>query len=223
MDSKIRSYEEIVSCFHDGQSILIGGQANHGNPNKLIQCLLDSHVKHLTIISLDSGADNQTIGRLVHAGMVDRMITTHIGRNSETVALYDAGKIDIELNPMGTLVERVRSGGSGLGGILTRTGVDTVVEKNRKTVELDGVKYILEPALRADISLTRARFADPIGNLCYHGTGFVSNPVFVTAGDLSIVEADFIVDLGEISDDEVVTPAPFVDMILKQEVTFHDK
>lgn len=220
MKNKITEYSEIIKCFRDGQTIAIGGQANHGSPNKLIQCLIDSGVKHLTIISLDSGDMDVTIGRLVHAGMVDKMITTHIGRNQETVALYDAGKIEVELNPMGTLIERVRCGGVGLGGVLTKTGVGTVVEEGKKTLEVNGEKYLVETVLRADIALTRARKADPLGNLTYHGTGFNSNPIFAMAADLSIVEADSLADLGEIADDEVVTPSPFVDMILKQEAQF---
>lgn len=220
MKSKVTDYNEIIKCFKDGQTIAIGGQANHGSPNKLIECLLDSGARHLTIISIDSGDLDVSIGRLVHAGVVDRMITTHIGKNPETVALYEAGKIDLELNPMGSLVERMRCGGAGLGGVLTKTGLGTVVQERRQVINLDGEDYLLEPALRADISLTRGRFVDPIGNVVYHGTGCNSNPVFAMAGDISIVEADFIVDLGEISDDDIVTPAPFVDMILKQEVRF---
>lgn len=220
MKSKITDYAAIVKCFKDGQTIAIGGQANHGSPNKLIQCLLDSGAKHLTIISIDSGDVDVTIGRLVHAGVVDKMITSHIGKNSETVGLYEAGKIEIELNPMGTLTERMRCGGVGLGGVLTKTGIGTVVAERRQTIAIDGEDYLLEPALRPDISLTRGHFVDPIGNIAYHGTGCNSNPVWAMAGKLSIVEADFLVDLGEISDDNIVTPSPFVDIILGQEVRF---
>ncbi len=220
MKSKVTSYSDIVKCFKDGQTIAIGGQCNHGTPNKLIQCLLDSGVRHLTLISVDAGDKDLTIGRLIHAGMVDKMIVSHIGKNVEAVAMYEAGELEIELNPMGSLVERVRCGGMGLGGVLTKTGVGTVVAERRQTVVMDGEEYLLEPALRADIALTRGRFVDPMGNVTYHGTGHNTNPVFVTAADISIVEADFIVDIGEISDDDIVTPAPFVDMILQQEVVF---
>lgn len=220
MKNKVTDYSEIIKCFKDGQTIAVGGQANHGSPNKLIQCLLDSGARHLTIISIDSGDYDRTVGRLVHAGVVDKMITTHIGKNPETVGLYEAGKIELELNPMGTLVERMRCGGVGLGAVLTKTGVGTVIEERRQVIEMNGEKYLLEPALRADVALTRGHFADPIGNVSYHGTGRNSNPVFAMAADLSIVEADLIVDLGEISDDAIVTPSPFVDMILKQEVRF---
>lgn len=220
MRSKVTDYNEIVKSFKDGMTIAIGGQCNHGSPNKLIECLLDSGVKHLTTVSLDAGDADITIGKLIHAGMVDKMITSHIGKNVEAVALYAAGKLEIEFNPMGTVVERTRCSGAGLGGVLTKTGIGTVVEEGKQVIELDGERYILEKAIRPDISITRCRKADLIGNLTYHGTSFNSNPVFVTASKLSIVEADMIVEVGELSDDEIVTPSPYVDMILSQEVRF---
>lgn len=214
MKSKVRTYEEIMSLFKDGQTIAIGGQANHGSPTRLIECLIASGAKHLTIISIDSGDMNVTIGRLIHENRVDKLITTHIGKNPETVALYDAGKLEVELNPMGSFIERVRCGGMGLGGALTKTGLGTVVEENRDVITVNGEKYLVEPAIRADISLTRCRKADPIGNLVYHGTGENSNPIIATAGDISIVEVDMMCDLGELNIDEIKLPSVFVDVIL---------
>ncbi|MGN1154895.1 MAG: CoA transferase subunit A [Agathobacter sp.] len=214
MKSKVVTREDIISLFKDGQIIAIGGQANHGSPTRLIECLVESGAKHLTVISIDSGDMNLTIGRLIHEGRVDKLITTHIGKNPETVSLYDAGKIEVELNPMGSFIERVRCGGMGLGGVLTKTGLGTVVQETRESVWVNGEEYLIEPALRADISLTRARKADPIGNLVYHGTGENSNPIIATAGDLSIVEADRMFDLGELSMDEIKLPSVFIDLIL---------
>lgn len=216
MNNKITTREKIIEQFKDGQTIAIGGQAKHGTPERLIQCLIDSGVKHLTLICLDAGAPNECIGKIIHKKIADKIITPYVGRNSECVNQYNEGTLKIELNPMGNLIERVRCGGMGLGGVLTKTGLGTIVEKNRQVIKLNGENYILEPALRADVALTRARKADPLGNLCYHGTGHNSNPIFVTAADISIVEADFIMDVNELPQDEIKTPANFVDMILEQ-------
>lgn len=215
MKSKVATKEAIMACFQDGQTIGIGGQANHGSPNRLIELLVESGVKDLTIVSLDSGCENFTIGRLIHSGQVKKIVTTHIGKNSETVALYSSGKLEVALNPMGSFIERIRCGGMGLGGILTKTGLGTVVEEGKQKIRSNGEDYLLEPAIRVDISLTRARRGDPMGNLSYRGTSGNSNPILVTAGDLSIVEVDYLMELGELTVDEITTPALFVDMILE--------
>lgn len=214
MESKVRTREEIISQFHDGQTIAIGGQANHGSPRRLIECVVESGAKNLTIISLDSGDMNLTVGRLVHTGQAKKLITTHIGKNTETVALYDAGKLEVEFNPMGTLIERLRCGGMGLGGVLTKTGLGTVVEQGKQIITVNGERYLLETPLRADISLVRARRCDPMGNLAYRGTSGNSNPIIVTCGDLTMVDADFLMELNELSIDDIATPGMFVDMIL---------
>lgn len=212
--NKLRSKDEIMAQFRDGQTIAVGGQANHGAPRRLIECVLESGVRDLTVVSIDSGDENMTVGRLVHAGIVKKLITTHIGRNPETVGLLASGKLDVELNPMGTLIERLRCAGAGLGGVLTKTGLGTVVQQRRHVVTVDGEDFLLEPAIRVDIALSRARRADPIGNLSYHGTSCNSNPIVATAGKLSIVEADFLMDLGELTIDQVAQPGVYIDMIL---------
>lgn len=214
MKDKITTKEAIMACFRDGQTIGIGGQANHGSPNRLIELLVESGAKDLTIVALDSGNQNETVGRLIHTGQVKKIVTTHIGKNPETVALYAAGKLEVELNPMGSFIERVRSGGMGLGGVLTKTGLGTVVEEQRKKISLEGEEYLVEPAIRVDIALSRARRGDPTGNLGYRGTSGNSNPIFVTAGDLSIVEVDQLMELNELTTDQITTPGLFVDMIL---------
>lgn len=215
MESKVRTKEEILAQFHDGQTIGIGGQANHGSPRRLIELLVESGAKDLTIVSLDSGDLDYTVGRLIHSGQVKKLITTHIGKNPETVELYASGKLEVELNPMGSFIERVRCGGLGLGGVLTKTGLGTVVEEGKQKVTSKGEEYLLEPAIRVDVALTRARRADPTGNLAYRGTSGNSNPILVTAGDVSIVEVDRLMELGELTIDEITTPALFVDMILE--------
>lgn len=216
MWSKIRSRNEIVALFRDGQTLMCGGFANHGVPNDLIQCVIDSGAKHFTLISNDSGDADLTIGRLIHHGLVDKLIASHIGRNTETVAMLAEGKIEVEFVPQGSLAERIRCGGSGLRGVLTRTGLGTIVEAGKQIVEVDGEKYLLETALRADIALVRARAADPLGNLAYRGTMRNFNPLMAKAADLTMVDTDFLMEVDEIGSDHIGTPGVYVDMILKK-------
>ena len=191
--SKVRTAEEIIARFKDGQIIAIGGQTNQYMPDRLIDCVLESGARHLTIYSIDSSDPGHGVSLLVEAGRVDAMITTHVG----------------------TFIERIRCGGAGLGGVLTKTGLGTVVEEGKQIIEVNGESYLLETALRADIALTRCRRADPLGNLAYSGSsGHASHPVIATCGALSIVECDHFCDLGELGPDKIKVPGMFVDMIL---------
>lgn len=221
MIDKFTNRDEIISLFKDGQTIMCGGFANHGVPNELVQCVLDSGAKHLTLISNDSGDANLTVGRLIHQGVVDKLIASHIGRNTETVALLEAGKIELELCPQGSLAERMRCGGSGLAGVLTKTGLGTIVEDGKQVITVDGERYLLETALRADIGLVRARTSDPIGNLTYRGTMRNFNPLIAKAAEITLVDADMFVDINELALDSIVTPGAFVDKILwKKELAY---
>ena len=187
--SKVRTAEEIIARFKDGQIIAIGGQTNQYMPDRLIDCVLESGARHLTIYSIDS--------------------------NPLTNAKIQSGALKAEFNPMGTFIERIRCGGAGLGGVLTKTGLGTVVEEGKHIIEVNGESYLLETALRADIALTRCRRADPLGNLAYSGSsGHASHPVIATCGALSIVECDHFCDLGELGPDKIKVPGMFVDMIL---------
>lgn len=214
MEGKFRSRDEIIALFKDGMTLMCGGFANHGTPNNLVQCVLDSGAKHITLISNDSGDANMTIGRLIHHGVVDKLIASHIGMNTQTVALVAENKIDIELCPQGSLAERMRCGGSGLGGVLTKTGLGTIAAKGKKVIEVDGEEYLLETPLRAEVSLVRARMADPLGNLTYRGTSRNFNPLVAKASDITVVEADLHMEINEIPIDSIVTPGVYVDMIL---------
>ena len=214
MKSKLCTREEILSKFHDGQTIAIGGFGRGGRPNRLIDCLVESGAKDLTLIIIDPARPGYAFDPLFRAGQVKKLIVSHIGKHPDVMAAISEGTIEAEFVPMGTLVERVRCGGMGLGGILTKTGLGTVVEEGKQTVEVDGTTYLVETALRADIALTHARRADPVGNLAYHGTSKNSNSVFVTCADLSIVEADFLMDVNELSMDEIETPGICVDLLL---------
>ena len=175
--------------------------------------LRESGAKHLTIYSIDSCDPGIAIGELIDNGQVDRMVTTHIGTNPVASRLMLDGKLDIELCPMGNFMERIRCAGAGLGGVLTKTGLGTVVEEGKQIVNVNGEDYLLETPLRADIALTRCRRADPAGNLCYHGTGTASHPVIATCADLSIVQCDLYCDYHEFSVDDVKVPGIYVDML----------
>jgi len=210
---KVRTKEEIMACFKDGQTIAIGGQAAAYMPWELIDILVESNVKHLTIYSIDASDPGFGIGKLIDNGQVDKMITTHVGTNPVASKLWKEGKMEIEFSPMGSFIERIRCGGAGIGGFLTKTGLGTVVEEGKQIITVNGEKYLLEEALHADVALTRCRRADLIGNLAYHGTGTASHPVVATCADLSIVQCDLLCDLHEISVDDIKVPGMYVDML----------
>lgn len=214
MTGKLKRKDEITALFKDGQTIVVGGFANHGVPDGLIDCVLESGARHLTLISNDTGDANLTVGRLIHESRVDKMIGSHIGMNSETVELAAQGRIEISLTPQGSLAERLRCGGAGLGGVLTKTGLGTIAENGKRVLEINGEKWLVETPLRGDIALVRARVADPLGNLAYRGTSRNFNPLAAKAADLTVVEADCLVELGELEPDRIMTPGVYVDMIL---------
>ena len=213
--SKVRAREEIIAQFKDGQILAIGGQTNQYMPDRLIDCVLESGAKHLTVYSIDSSDPDHGVSLLLQNGRIDRMVTTHMGRKPLSSEIIRSGAVQAEVVPMGTFIERIRCGGMGLGGVLTKTGLGTVVEEGKQVITVNGERYLLETALHADVALTRCRRADPIGNLTYSGSsGHASHPVVATCGTLSIVECDHFCDLGEIGPDEVKVPGMFVDMIL---------
>jgi acetate CoA/acetoacetate CoA-transferase alpha subunit len=213
MNGKVSSRQQIMQCFQDGQVIAIGGQAGSYMPWDLIDLLADSKVKHLTICSIDACNPGFAISKLIENGQVDKMITTHIGTNPIASEKMLKGEIEIEFSPMGSFIERMRAGGSGLGGVLTRTGIGTVVEEGKQKVTVNGVEYLVEEAIHADVALTRARRADPLGNLAYHGTGTASHPIIAACADLSIVQCDLYCDLNELTPDEIRVPGMYIDML----------
>lgn len=212
MISKRFPKEDIIAQFHDGQTIMTGGFAFHGCPELLFDALVESGARHLTNIALDASA-----ARLMHLGIFDKIIIAHAGSVPENLALMASGKIEVEFCPMGTIAERIRAGGVGLGGILVKTGLGTVAQEGRELITVNGETYILETALRADISLVRAATADHYGNLTYAGTARTSNPIMAMAGHRTIVQVDKFVELGEIAPENIATPGIFVDMILDHE------
>lgn len=211
---KTVSLQDAVTMIPSGATLMIGGFMGVGTPERLIDELVNQGKRDLTVIANDTAIPGRGIGKLVDAGLVKRTIASHIGLNPETQRQMIAGKIAVDLVPQGTLIERIRAGGSGLGGILTPTGVSTVVEEGKEKITLKGKTYLLETALRADFGLVNAFLCDYLGNLSYALTARNFNPVIAMATDVTIVTADHIVPIGLIAPDHVVTPAPLVDYLV---------
>ena len=207
--------EEAVRMIPDGASLMIGGFMGVGTPERLIDELVRQGKRNLTVIANDTAAPGRGIGKLVDAGLVSRTIASHIGFNPETQRQMMAGKMIVELVPQGTLIERIRAGGYGLGGVLTATGVGTVVQEGKQRIDVNGKNYLLETALRADFALVGAFVADYLGNLAYALTARNFNPIVAMAADTTVVTAEHIVPVGVIAPDHVMTPAPLVDYLVE--------
>jgi acetate CoA/acetoacetate CoA-transferase alpha subunit len=205
---------DAVARIPDGARLMIGGFMGVGTPEGLVDELLRQDKRDLTVIANDTAVPGIGIGKLVTAGAVRKVIASHIGLNPETQKKMLAGTMDVELIPQGTLIERIRAAGFGLGGILTPTGVGTVVEEGKQKLTVDGRDFLLETALHADFALVQAFVADYLGNLVYALTARNFNPVIAMAGSTVIVEAEHIVPVGMISPDQVMTPAPIVDYLI---------
>jgi acetate CoA/acetoacetate CoA-transferase alpha subunit len=214
MKNKLVSLEEAVARIPDGASLLIGGFMAVGGPNRLVDELIRQGKRDLTIIANDTARPNNGLGKLVVEKLVRRVVTSHIGLNPETQKQMIAGAIEVELVPQGTLAERIRAGGVGLGGVLTPTGVGTTVEEGKRTVEIDGVTYLLEMPIKADFALVAAKQADLYGNLTYALTARNFNPLMAMAGATVIAEAEDILPVGCIPPDAVMTPSILVDHIV---------
>jgi acetate CoA/acetoacetate CoA-transferase alpha subunit len=211
---KTVSVEKAVELIPDGASVMVGGFMGVGTPERLMDELVRQGRRGLTVIANDTARPGRGIGKLVSSGVAAKAIVSHIGLNPETQKKMIAGEIEVELVPQGTLVERIRAGGFGLGGILTPTGVGTLVEEGKRKIELDGTAYLLEPALKADFALVESFLADYYGNLVYALTARNFNPVIAMAARTVIVDAAHIVPVGMISPDHVVTPAVLVDYVI---------
>lgn len=208
------SLEQSVSMIPDGARLMIGGFMAVGTPERVIDEIVRQKKRDLTIIGNDTGVPTRGIGKLVSAKLVRKAIVSHIGLNPETQRQMMAKELEVELVPQGTLVECIRAGGYGLGGILTATGLGTPVENGKQKIEINGTHYLLEIALRADFALVQAFLADYLGNLSYALTARNFNPIMAMAADTVIVSADNVVPIGVISPDHVATPAPVVDYLI---------
>lgn len=204
----------LSSFFRDGMSIMYGGFMGVGSPPVLIEALLQSGVRDLTIIGNDTAFAESGVGPLIAARRVRKVIASHIGTNPETGRQMIAGDIEVVLVPQGTLIEQIRCGGAGLGGILTPTGIGTVVEEGKQKIVVNGIEYLLELPLRADIALVKAAQADRSGNLVYELAARNFNPTIAMAADVVIAEVDEIVETGTIAPDHVMTPGALVDYLV---------
>lgn len=198
----------------DGASVMIGGFMAVGSPHRLIDALVARGARNLTVIANDTAAPGKGIGKLISAGAVSRLIASHIGLNPQTQAGMIDGSIAVELVPQGTLIERIRAAGMGLGGVLTPTGLGTEVQADKQVIEVEGQHFLLETPLRADFALLGAWQADYVGNLSYLLTAHNFNPIMALAARTVIAEPESIVPVGVISPDAVKTPGVLVDHLL---------
>lgn len=214
MKTKQLNLADVKNHLWDGMTIMFGGFMGIGTPAKLVQAILDAGIKDLTIIGNDTAFVDTGVGPLITNNRVKRLITSHIGTNPETGKKMIAGEIDVELVPQGTLAERIRAAGAGLGGILTPTGLGTIVEEGKRRITVEDRDYLLELPLHADLAIVAAQKADKMGNLVYELAAQNFNPLVAMAAKTVIVQANTVVDVGEITPDEVVTPAALVDYII---------
>ena len=210
---KIRTIDEAASYIKDGMTVAVGGFIGAGTPEKLIDAVIAKGIKDLTLICNDTAFPDKGVGKWVVNRVVSRIIVSHIGTNPETGRQMNAGELKVELVPQGTLAERVRAAGAGLGGILTPTGIGTVVEEGKEKITVNGKEYLLELPLKADVALLKGSIVDKKGNIYYKKATRNFNPLMATAADLVIVEAEKIVEVGELDPTDVMTPSIFVDII----------
>lgn len=208
--------EEAVGKIKDGMTIMVGGFLANGTANTIIDALADSGVKDLTVICNDTAYPDKGVGKLLTNRQIKKLIVSYIGATPEASELMNSGELEIEFSPQGTLAERVRAGGCGLGGVLTPTGLGTIVAEGKEVIKIDGRDFLLERPLRADVAIIGASVADTCGNLIYRGTSRNFNPLMATAADLVIAEAKKIVEAGKIAPENVHTPGVLVDFILEK-------
>ncbi|MDL4839177.1 CoA transferase subunit A [Aquibacillus rhizosphaerae] len=207
--------KDAVKHVEDGAVIMFGGFLNAAET--LVDALVEANVKNLTIISNDTCYENTGVGKLIKNKQVKKAITCHIGTNPETQRQMNAGELEVEIVPMGTLVEKVRAGGTGLGGVLTPTGLGTKIAERKQIIEVNGQSFIVEPALKADIAFIQASICDKKGNLFHKGTTRNWNPIMAMAAETVIVETDSLVEVGHLDPETVHTPNIFIDYIVCKE------
>lgn len=212
---KFISVEQAVSMVKDGMTLMIGGFLGVGSANKVLKGIHDAGINNLTIIGNDTAFVDKGVGILVANHQVKKAIVSHIGTNPETIAQLNSKELEIEFVPQGTLAERIRCGGAGLGGVLTPTGLGTVVAEGKRVINVDGKDYLLELPIHADIALLGATVGDETGNLVFKGTTQNFNPMMAMAADVVIAEIENIVKVGEIAPEAIHTQNIFVDYIVK--------
>jgi 3-oxoacid CoA-transferase subunit A len=204
----------IADLLKDGMLIMAGGFGLCGIPETLILAIRDSGAKNLTFVSNNAGIDGAGLGLLLESRQIKKMISSYVGENKTFAQQYLAGELEIEFNPQGTLAERIRAGGAGIPAFYTKTGVGTLIAKDKDEREFDGQKYVLERALVADLSIVHAWKGDTEGNLVYRKTARNFNPIMATAGRVTVAEVEHLVEPGQIDPDHIITPGIFVQRIV---------
>src|SRR5258707_11562427 len=215
MDKTVATAEEARADLADGATLMAGGFGLCGIPENLIQAIARKGTRGLTIISNNCGIDGKGLGILLAAGQVKKMISSYVGENKTFERLYLDGKLEVELTPQGTLAERIRAGGAGIPAFFTATGYGTQVAEGKETREFDGRRYVLEQALRADVSIVKAWKGDRFGNLVYRKTTRNFNPMIAAAGRVTIAEVESLVEPGELDPDHVHTPGIYVQRVVE--------
>lgn len=213
--NKLVTVNEAVAHIKDGMTIMVGGFLSHGTPELLMDAIVINGIKDLTVIANDGGTPGTGVAKLIAAGLVKKLIATHIGMNPQVGQMMNEGTLEVELVPQGTMAERIRAAGAGLGGVLTKTGLGTDVAEGKEIVMVDGEAYLLEKPLQADVALIRGSIMDETGNATYKGTTQNFNPAMATAAALVIAEAGELVPVGSLAGEQVITPGIFVDYIVE--------
>lgn len=214
--SKAASVEEALTHIRSGQTIMLSGFTNVGSPNKFIVKMAEAGITDIDLISNDAGNDHTAgIGTLICQHRVRRLTASHVGLNPKVAEQMNAGTLEVVLVPQGTLAERIRCGGTGLGGVLTPTGIGTVVAEGKQVIQVDGRDYLLEKPLHAEVAVVKAWKADTSGNLVYRRAGRNFNPLMAMAADFVIAEVEELVEVGQLDPDEVMTPGVCVDLVVK--------
>lgn len=219
--AKFITAEQAVKLIPDGASVMIGGFMGCGSPHKLIDALAKAGTKNLTVLSNDAAMSNGPDGgelyahaKLVHNRQIKKLIATHVGLNPEVAAQVNEGTLELQLIPQGSMAEMIRAGGAGLGGVLTPTGFGTIIAEGKQVIEIDGREYLLEKPLRADFAIISGYKVDKAGNVWYKGTTRSFSLPMATAADIVIVEANNVVEIGEIEPENVMTSKIFIDYII---------
>lgn len=213
---KVVSVEQALLHIHDGSTIMVGGFLGVGTPETLIDAVIAKGVDDITLICNDTAFPEIGVGKWIVHKRVQKIYTSHIGTNRETGVQLNSGETEVILTPQGTLAEQIRSGGAGLGGFLTPTGLGTVVEEGKQVITSNGRAYLLELPLRANVALLKADIADTNGNLIYRKSARNFNPLMAFAADVVIAEVREIVPVGSLDPDTIITPGVLVDYIVKE-------
>ncbi|HEY3949978.1 CoA transferase subunit A [Phenylobacterium sp.] len=207
--------DALSGVLFDGMTIMAGGFGLCGIPENLIAAIRDHGVKDLTVVSNNCGVDDFGLGLLLAGGQIRKMISSYVGENKLFAELYLSGKLELEFNPQGTLAERIRAGGAGIPAFFTRTGVGTLVAEGKEVREFDGEKYVMERGLTADLAIVKAWKGDHEGNLIYRMTSRNFNPMMATAGKVTLVEVEHLVETGTLDKGNIHTPGIYVDRIFQ--------